>query len=171
MAAEHPPDGTDPVARVLDALADSWEHAASMTQRMLAGSYGADDAVADLALCSANGVGIALATVKGGIEMLVPGKARPNPAKVSVTVGVPRAMELQAGPFRAIGWANPPYSIRPPDVTMRRVPGDPDHVTVTVSFEHVSTFERTRTIIYEGHVHDSRGVRVAGAIRIPKPAH
>ncbi len=50
--------------------------------------------------------------------------------------------------------------------------GEPDALTVTVNFDHVSDPERARTIIYEGVI-KARGLQapVTDTIRVAKPAH
>src|SRR5829696_9919392 len=169
MGSDAPADSRpDLFGTMLDALADSWEHAASMVQRVLAGTYGTDDAFADVALCSSRAAQASVATIAGAMSMFRPETARRNPSSVSMTIPVPDVAQTQAGEFRGIGWGNQ-FVIRASDVTVQPTPGTPNEVTLTVRFDHVSVTELERTVIYEGHLLGAAGAPVTDTIRVPKP--
>jgi hypothetical protein len=111
-----------------------------------------------------------LAAFMGMMQVFERSKAEPNPTNVSTTVSVPPTTELHPGAFRALG-SGTDHWIQATDVKIQRDPTDLTQLTVTLSFANVSPFERSRTIVYEGHVHDATGVPVTDTIRIPKPAH
>ena len=169
MGSDAPAEsGPDLFGTVLDALAESWEHAASMVQRVLAGTYGTNDALADVAQCSSRAARTSIATIGGALGMLSPGTARRNPNSISMDIPVPDVAQTQAGEFRGLGWGNQ-FVILASDVTLALMPGTANVVTLTVSFDHVSATERKRTVIYEGRLVGANGAPVTDAIRIAKP--
>lgn len=176
MGADAPVDGAgDPLAGILGAIADSWVHAASIVQRVLAGTYGTADAIADVAVCTGSAAQTSIAAIGGAMNMLSPGPALPNPSQVSIPIPDPQKGPLHAGPFRGIGWGTS-FLLPAADVTLQTTPstavaaGAAAMVTITASFDHVSPDELERTVIYEGQLVDALNNAVTPMIRIPKPA-
>ena len=164
MSTEPPaPTRGEPLDRLVNGVAECWDHATSVMERTLAGTYDADDARRDLAKCSAKAAEIGLAMFTGWLDMLrpPPRNVKRNPPSASVTVPIDASMagkrlDVCTDGFRGIGWANQ-FLIPDRYVTVQRAVvhlGEPEALTVTVSFEHVSAPERERTIIYEGWVRD-----------------
>ena len=166
----------DLVGGILDALADSWNHAASMVQRGLAGTYGADDALADGVACAGRAAQLSAASIAGAMSMLAPSTARRSPTSVSVTFPDPGKGPLHAGPFRGIGWgtrfvlpaAAVSLNVTPPPLGVAGAGGT---VTLTFSWDQINDpDERARTVIYEGCLLDAFATPATDLIRIPKPA-
>jgi hypothetical protein len=76
--------------------------------------------------------------------------------------------DVHAGRFRAIGTGEEHW-IAPADVTIGLDPTDPSQLAVDLSYANVSQFERERTIVYEGNLHDAAGAPVGDAFRKVKP--
>jgi hypothetical protein len=156
-------------ARVLSGVADCWDHAASITQRTLAGSYGANEAFDDAIECATRSTVLSLVAFRGWIDFLR--GATPPPRTTGTTSAaapLARLGDVHAGRFRAIGTGNQ-HEIDPSDVTVGIDPTDPSKYTVALSYANVSPYERDRTIIYEGGLLDAAGATVGDPFRVAKP--
>jgi hypothetical protein len=164
---------------VLDGIAESLEHAASMVGRALDGSYRASDAFDDLAECSARAAKLGVTALAGLVAAVVPPtRAGPNPTSVTREVALSpeftdRPLTLKTSGLRAIGLGSEIRIYPGPDITFtpKQVTGG-ERVTVTVSFLNVPAADKARTLVYEGEiVADEFQGGIVGTIRVPKPAH
>jgi hypothetical protein len=158
------------LTRVLAEVADCWAHAAAITERTLNGSYNAAQAFDDAMQYATRSSALGLAAFTGWMGLLRPMVTEPSGGRAGSRIAPPAGLaDLRPGQFRAIGTGNQ-HCIAPSDVTIGLDPSDPGELAVDLSFENVSQFERERTIVYEGNVHDAAGAPVGDAFRVAKPA-
>jgi hypothetical protein len=160
--------GLQAAARVLSGVAECWGHASSITQRTLAGAYDTRQAFDDAVQYVTRSATLSLDVFTGWIDLLR--SAVPPPPTTGTTSAAPLAHlgDVHPSAFRAIGTGNQ-HSIRASDVTVGTDPTDPGRYTVALSYANVSPYERDRTIIYEGTLHDAAGALVGDPFRIAKP--
>ena len=158
------------LARVLAEVADCWEHAATITQRALTGSYNAAQAFDDAMQYATRSSALGRAAFTGWLGLLRPITTQPTGARAAArTAPAARLGDVRAGAFRAIGTGDQHW-IAPSDVTIGLDPTDLSQLAVELSYANVSQFERERTIVYEGNVHDAAGAPVGDPFRVVKPA-
>ena len=188
MAPDPPPgvgsqpgdDAADPIASLLESVADYWTHALSGVVGSVNGTYTASDVLGDLMKCSmrAGQMGVDLLR---GVGLLAPAAApHRNPIEVIVDVPVDPAQvsaatPLSCGGLRAIGFGA--QYVIPAAMVQIGAPAlgtnGETTVPVKVSFANVGRFERHRTIIYEGTITApplASGMPWSGVVRVPKPA-
>jgi hypothetical protein len=177
MAPPDPP--TDLGTSLLDGVADSIAHTASMLQSGLSGNYGIRDAFLDVMKCS-------IRASKLGVDVLealgvLPPPAPPSPNPTVVTIDVPvdpahvgsfTAAPVQAGALRAIGYGQsfqiPPGQVSVSAPTLRA--NGLTMVSVTVSFAGIDNEARKHTLVYEGSIMAGPpGIGHPYIVRVPKP--
>ncbi len=182
--APDPPPADDPIASLIDDVADSWTHALSGVAGGFNGTYSVSDTLADIMECSIRASHTAAELLRG-VGLLPPADPpHPNPTAITVDVPVDPARITPATAFacqdlRAIGFGEH-YKIPAGPGGMVHV-GAPAMsknglmtVPVTVSFANIGRFERHRTIVYEGTITAPPSANEPTpwtiVVRVPKPA-
>jgi hypothetical protein len=182
MTEPEPSSSSDRIAAAFDDFADTAARAFENADKLLNGTYSADDASADVNFYGTKALGWAQDLMECWVELgstLVepsgkgPPIPQPNP---TITVHLPaaatRPITLKADRFRAVGWGTI-YEIASSAVIFENPVVQPgqNSFKVTVSTTALPRDACVRTLVFEGTVIDTQTGGVVGdTVRFVRPA-